>query len=69
MTLITDLFNQKHSLNIICVGYFILIELEVGQQRPLQIKTYRTGVRTRGRLSLLPLHVLCLLHSVCAFTV
>ncbi len=38
-----------------------LIELEVGQQRPLQIKTpYGTGVWTQGRLSLLPLHVLLL---------
>ncbi len=47
MTSITALFNQKHSLNVICV--FTLILLEVGQQHPLQIKIpYRAGVRTRA---------------------
>ncbi len=38
-------FKSKHSF------YFTFNLLEVGQQRPLQIKTpYWAGIRTRGRL-------------------
>ncbi len=66
MTSITALFNQKHSLNVICVAILLLIWLEVGQQRPLQIKPpYRAGVRTRGRLLLFTLsHTARLLSQI-----
>ncbi len=56
MTSITALFNQKQSKCYLCRLFTFI---EVGQQRPLQIKnSLRAGIRTRGRLPLL--HVLLL---------
>ncbi len=61
MASITALFNQKHSPNVICVGYFTFNRIRSRPTAPpTDLNSLRNGRLDPGEASLLPLHVLLL---------